>query len=96
MSDPWVQFRKVRARFRGTLLAFPFVVVIIGLCNAGFGFAWAAPVFGLPLLVLFMLNGFRYMHWPCPRCRKPFFRSLFFTYNNFAKSCGNCELPLFG
>lgn len=46
----------------------------------------------LGLFATWFFLAIRRMAWKCPRCDKPFFRSLLFQ-NPFARRCVNCRLP---
>src|ERR1700686_305730 len=94
-DEQWREYRS-----RNTLL----LVAVVGFLPAitTFGaltrklFQSGAPfvVFASFWMLFVVISGSRRRVFLCPRCGKRFFRSRFY-YNDFARQCVHCKLPMF-
>lgn len=91
----WVDMRR---RFRDcwlvfiaagpiNFLAMVFLDVAFGIHSSSIWFS----MFGVYAVAMFAMRIWA-VNWPCPRCGKPFYRSLFVTWT-LAGNCLHCGLP---
>jgi hypothetical protein len=92
-SSPWNEYRRRRAVcWLAMILWMPATLAAVPFSPNGLGLA--APMFVVFILGGVVVNrlGHRVLHFPCPRCLRPFFQASWY-YNYFARRCLHCGLP---
>jgi hypothetical protein len=92
-ASSWDDYRRRRRLFWIAFLGYLPVVASVGLFLKWlFGSEVPFLVLALTWMAFFFVAGIRMNTFPCPRCGKPFFQTLFYG-NPLAKRCVRCGWP---
>jgi len=94
--EHWRRYRKLRNLSVLLWAAYvPAVLTVTLLGSAIFNSYTPGFVLGGAWLVVFLVVGIRFVHWPCPRCGQSFSGTWWSNKGLLAKECAHCGLPKF-